>query len=168
MQTFHLVPQLAVCENRCSGNTCKWWFSADTAIVVNSGGGLVTWSCLILETPWAVDLQASLSITNSWSLLKLMSIESVMPSNHLILCRPFLLLPSVFPHIRVFSNESVLYVTKSIIKLTQGQWCLGLCRWELWQKLLAVFVFFVALKVKWNFKIFTDSLFSGWRVCTPW
>ena len=49
-------------------------------------------------------------ITNSWSLLKLMSIESVMPSNHLILCRPLLLLPSIFPSIRVFSNESVLHI----------------------------------------------------------
>jgi len=54
--------------------------------------------------------QASLSITNSWSLLKLMSIKSVMPSNHLILCCPLLLLPSVFPNIRVFSNESVLCI----------------------------------------------------------
>ena len=52
--------------------------------------------------------RASLSITNSWSLLTLMSIESVMPSNHLILCRPLLLLPSIFPSIRVISNESVL------------------------------------------------------------
>ena len=58
-------------------------------------------------TPWTVALQASLSIINSWSLLKLMSIESVMPSNHLILCRP-LLLPSIFPSIGVDSNESVL------------------------------------------------------------
>ena len=56
-------------------------------------------------TPWTAALQASLSITNSRSLLKLMSIESVMPSNHLILCHPLLLLPSVFPSIRVFSNE---------------------------------------------------------------
>ena len=54
--------------------------------------------------------QASLSLTNSWSLLKLMSIESVMPSNHLILCHPLLLLPSVFPSIRVFSNESALHI----------------------------------------------------------
>ena len=54
--------------------------------------------------------QASLSITNSWSLLNLMSIESVMPSNHLILCPPLLLLPSIFPSIRVFSNESVLHI----------------------------------------------------------
>ena len=55
-------------------------------------------------------LQASLSITNSWSLLKLMSIKSVMPSNHLIFCHPLLLLPSIFPSIRVFSNESVLCI----------------------------------------------------------
>ena len=61
-------------------------------------------------TPWTAARQASLSITNSWSSLKLMSIESVMPSNHLILCRPLLLLPSIFPSIRVFSNESVLCI----------------------------------------------------------
>ena len=61
-------------------------------------------------TPWTAAHQASLSITNSWSLLKLMSIESVMPSNHLILCHPLLLLPSNFPGIRVFSKESVLCI----------------------------------------------------------
>ena len=61
-------------------------------------------------TPWTAACQASLSITNSQSLLKLMSIESVMPSNHLILCRPLLLLPSIFPSIRVFSNESALCI----------------------------------------------------------
>ena len=61
-------------------------------------------------TPWTAARQASLSITNSWNLLKLMSIESVMPSNHLILCRPLLLPPSIFPSIRVFSNESVLHI----------------------------------------------------------
>ena len=60
-------------------------------------------------TPWMAAL-ASLSITNSQSLLKLMSIESVMPSNHLILCHPLLLLPSIFPSIRVFSSESVLHI----------------------------------------------------------
>ena len=65
----------------------------------------VTQSC---QTLWTAAHQASLSITNSQRLLKLMSTESVMPSNHLILCRPLLLLPSVFPSIRVFSNESVL------------------------------------------------------------
>ena len=65
------------------------------------------WLCAI---PWTAALQASLSLTNSWSLLKLMSIESVMPSNHLILCRPLLLPPSIFPSIRVFSNESALRI----------------------------------------------------------
>ena len=64
----------------------------------------------LLATPWTTARQASLSITNSRNLLKLMSIESVMPSNHLILCRPLLLLPSIFPSIRVFSNESVLHL----------------------------------------------------------
>ena len=64
----------------------------------------------LVETSWTAACQASLSITNSWSLLKLMSIESVMPSNHFILCRPLLLLPSIFPSIRVFSNESVLCI----------------------------------------------------------
>ena len=64
----------------------------------------------LFATPWTAARQASLSITNSRSLLKLMSIELVMPSNHLILCHPLLLLPSVFPSIRVFSNESVLHI----------------------------------------------------------
>ena len=63
-----------------------------------------------LQTPWTAARQASLSITNSWSLLKIMSIESVMPSIHLILCRLLLLPPSVFPSIRVFSNKSVLRI----------------------------------------------------------
>ena len=61
-------------------------------------------------TPWTAARQASLSITNSRSLLKLMSVESVIPSNHFILCRPLLLLPSIFPSIRVFSKESVLRI----------------------------------------------------------
>ena len=64
----------------------------------------------LFVTPWTAAHQASLSITNSWSLLKLISIELVMPSNHGILCRPLLLLPSIFPSIRVFSNESVLHI----------------------------------------------------------
>ena len=64
----------------------------------------------LFETPWTAAHQASPSITNSWSSLKLMSTESVMPSNHLILCHPLLLLPSIFPSIRVFSSESVLCI----------------------------------------------------------
>ena len=76
------------------------------------------WSCSsslaqswpLFATPWITARQASLSITNFQSLPKLVSIESVMPSNHLILSRPLLLLPSIFPNIRVFSNESVLRI----------------------------------------------------------
>ena len=75
-------------------------------------------SCVqLFATPWTAAHQASLSITNSQSLLKLVSIELVMPSSHLILCRPLLLLPSIFPSIRVFSNESVLCIR-----------CLGDCK----------------------------------------
>ena len=78
-----------------------WWMSP-LLIVVQS------LSCVrFFVTPWTTAHQAYLSITNSWSLLKLMSIELVMPSNYLIVCRP-LLLPSIFPSIRVFSNESAL------------------------------------------------------------
>ena len=65
---------------------------------------------LLLATPWTAAHHASLSITNSRSLLKLMLIELVMPSNHLILCRPLLLVPSIFSSIRVFSNEPVLHI----------------------------------------------------------
>ena len=68
-------------------------------------------SCVwLFVTPWTAARQVSLSITNFWSLLKLMSIDSVMPSNHLILCHPLLLLPLIFPSIKVFSNEPVLHI----------------------------------------------------------
>ena len=81
-----------------------WW-----ATVQSSSVQLL--SCVqLFATPWTAACQASLSITNSRSLLKSMSIESVMPSNHLTLCRPLLLPPSIFPSIRVFSNESVLCI----------------------------------------------------------
>ena len=73
----------------------------------------VQFSCSVVSdsvTPRTAARQASLSITNSWSLLKLLFIESVMPSNHLILCHPLLLSPSIFPSIRVFSNESILRI----------------------------------------------------------
>ena len=73
----------------------------------------VQFSCSVMSysaTPWTIACQASLSITNSRSLPKLMSIESVMPSNHLILCHPLLLLPPIPPSIRVFSNESALCI----------------------------------------------------------
>jgi len=70
-------------------------------------------SCSVVSnsaTPWTAARQASLSFTISWSLLKLMSIESMMPSNHLILCHPLLLLPSISPSIRVFSDELALHI----------------------------------------------------------
>ena len=71
-------------------------------------------SCSVVSdsfaTPWTIGCQASLSITNSRSLLRPMCIDSVMPSNHLILCHPLLLLPSIFPSVRVFSNESALRI----------------------------------------------------------
>ena len=68
-------------------------------------------SCVwLFATPWTAARQASLSITNSWSLLKLKYIELVMPSNHLILCHPLLLQPSIFPSIRIFSKEAVLHI----------------------------------------------------------
>ena len=71
-------------------------------------------SCLVMSrlfaTPWTEAHQGCLSITNFWSLFKPISIESVMPSNHTVLCHPLLLLPSIFPNIRVFSSESVLHI----------------------------------------------------------
>ena len=70
----------------------------------------VTQSCPTLCDPWTAGCQTSLFTTNSRSMLKLMSVELVMPSNHLILCHPLLLLPSIFPSIRVFPNESVLHI----------------------------------------------------------
>ena len=90
-------------ENLGKEKICSQWFSS------------VQFSCSVVSdwffaTPWTTAHQASLSITNSQSLLKLMSIELVMPSNHVILYRPLLLPPSIFPSIRVFSNESVLHI----------------------------------------------------------
>ena len=70
----------------------------------------LNWTVWLFATPWTTACQASLSITNSWSSPKLMSIELVMPSNHLILYHPLLLLPSIFPSVRVFSNESALHI----------------------------------------------------------
>jgi len=93
-----------------STTTCRW--NRRTAKV---GGFLVKsvqlLSCVwLFVTPWTTAHQTSLSVTYSWSLLKLLSIASVMPSNHSILCHPFLLLPSIFPNIRIFYNDSVLCI----------------------------------------------------------
>ena len=84
-----------------------WWGSQNSQVTCS----IQLLSCVwLFATPWTAAHQASLSITNSWSLPKLMSIESVIPSNHLILCRPLLLPPSNFPSIRVFSKESALCI----------------------------------------------------------
>ena len=93
--------------------------------------------CRLFATPWTAARQASLSFTNSRSLLKLLCIESVMPSNHLILCCPLLLLPSVFPSIRVFSNESFLRIkcqsigaSATVLPMNIQDWFpLGLTSW---------------------------------------
>ena len=90
------IPNCAICNVK----TLVLWFSSVQSL-----------SCVrLFATPWTAVCQASLSITNSQSLLKFMSIESVMPSNHLMLCRPLLFLPSIIPSIRVFSNQSVLHI----------------------------------------------------------
>ena len=82
-----------------------------TLVVLNQFSSVQLLSCVqLFVTPWTAAHQASLSITDSRSLLKLLSIESVMPSNHLILCCPLLIPPSIFPSIKVFSNESVLCI----------------------------------------------------------
>jgi len=85
-----------------------YWIAMITSVQFSSVQSLS--HVQFFETPWTTERQASLSITQSWSLPKSMSIELVMPSNHLILCRPLLLLPSIFPSIRVFSNESALCI----------------------------------------------------------
>ena len=97
-----------------------------------------------LSVPRTVARQPSLSIINSWSLLKLMSIESVMPSNHLILCHPYLLLPSIFPRIRIFSNESALHIRwpkywSFSFSISSSNECSGLISFRMdWFDLLAV------------------------------
>ena len=95
-------------------------------------------------TPWMAACQAFLSFTLSWSLLKLMSIESVMPSNSLILCCPLLLLPSIFPSIRIFLNESVLHIRwpkywSFSFRISLSNECSGLISFRMyWLDLLAV------------------------------
>ena len=87
------------------------WATREAHVLSCSSFAVQLLNCVwLFATPWIAACQASLSFTISWSFRKLMSIESVMPSNHLILCFRLLLLPSIFPSIRVFSNESVLCV----------------------------------------------------------
>ena len=87
------------------------WFNSPSFCLLVQFSSVQSLTCVqLFATPWTTASQASLPITNSRSLLKLMSIESVMPSNHLILCHPLLLPPSIFPSISVFSNNSVLHI----------------------------------------------------------
>ena len=115
----------------------SWEKSSDKAFVVVQPLS----RCCLFATPWSAACQASLSFTISRSLLKLMSIESVMPSNYLILCRPLPLLPSVFPTIRVFSNESALCIQHHLLQKafpdrppsTETVFCTTLVAlWNLW------------------------------------
>ena len=92
----------------CSGPLLGWWWKCGQNVQFSSAQSLS--HVRLFVTPWTAARQAFLSITNSWSPPKIMSIELVMPSNHLILHHPLLLLPSIFPSIRVFSNESALHI----------------------------------------------------------
>ena len=96
------------CEHQM--NSCIWHHFENSPVPHQFSSVQSLSHVQLSATPWTAAHEASLSITNSQSLFKLMSIESVMPSNHLILCHPPLLLPSIFPSIRVFSNESVLHI----------------------------------------------------------
>ena len=101
----------------CILHSCFFFFLEDFFTLKTTFSLIMSFSSVqslsrvrLFVTPWTTARQASLSITNCWSLPKPMSIESVMPSNHLIHCHPLLLLPSNFPSIRVFSNESALHI----------------------------------------------------------
>ena len=95
----------------CNGTLLAWLvLSPDYYLILQFSSAQLLSHVRLFATPWTAARQASLSITKSQSLFKFMFIESVMPSNHLILCCPLLLLPSIFPSIRVFSNESPLRI----------------------------------------------------------
>ena len=133
-QTQKHREQICGCQEQWEGTDWEFWVCCCS----------VTQSCPTLVTPWTAAHQASLSITNSQNLLKLMSIELVMPSNHFILCCPFYFLPSVFPSIRVFSNESVLGIMRPkywnfSFSISPSSEYLGLISFKInWLDLLAV------------------------------
>ena len=101
-----------ILKDMCTKNSVNWTTETYplTVLEVQFNSVQLLSPVWLFETPWTTACQASLSITNSRSLPKFMSIESMMPSNNLILCHPLLLLPSIFPNIRVFSNESALCI----------------------------------------------------------
>ena len=104
------------------GTLCVHWMCVHLSMSMCTHFGCIDLVCFLINTvqflshvwlfvtPWTEAHQASLFVTKTWSLLKLVSIDSLMPSNHLILCHPLLLLPSIFPRIRVLSNESALHI----------------------------------------------------------
>ena len=104
------IPSLLSCTGECSTTASQPKLPSSCVSPTSTESVQSLSHVRLFATPWTAAHQASLSITNSWRLLKLMSIESVMLSNYLILCHPLLLLPSIFPSIRVFSNESVLHI----------------------------------------------------------
>ena len=130
----------------------------------------------LFVTPWTAACLASLSITNSWSLLKLMSIESMMPSNRFILCCPFLLPPSIFPSIRVFSNELALCIRwpkywSFSFSISPSDEYSGLISFRIdWSDLLAVQglsrVFSSTTILKHQFFGRQPSLWSSSHICT--
>ena len=99
-----------ICEVAQSRTRLKWLSSSSTYLPYSWNSVQLLSRVQLFVTPWTATHQASLSITNFQSLLKFMSIDLVMPSNHLIFCRTLLLPPSIYPSIRVFSNESVLHL----------------------------------------------------------
>ena len=104
-------------ENYFQGNMCILFSNVVLVVRTCVVVAVQSLSCVpLFATPWTSARQASLSFTISWSLLKLMSIESIMPSNHLVLCRPLLLLLSIFPSIRVFSNVSSLNQVAKVLE----------------------------------------------------
>ena len=140
--THSIFPLYFINKHR---DSCSWVTNTETHKTSVQFSSVQSLSRVqLFATPWTAAHQASLSITNFWSLLKLMSIESVMPSNHLIFCRPLLFLPSVFPGIRVFSNELVLHIrgqsigvsaSASVLPMNIQDWFpLG---WTGWSSLLS-------------------------------
>ena len=121
-----------------------------------------------LWPPWTVARQASLSNTNSWSLFRLMSIESVMPSNHLILCHPLLLPPSTFPIIRIFSNDSVLHIRwpkyqSFSFSISPSNEYSGLISLELtdWSPCSISLILFLISQSSWLYSTCSSSLHPG-------
>ena len=107
----HSTPKINWCRIKSLKCQTRFRLTSVGAVLISSVSSVQSLSCVrLFATPWTTARQASLFITNSQSLLKLISIKLVMPSNHLILCCPLLLPPSIFPSKRVFSNESVLHI----------------------------------------------------------